>query len=166
MRDDLSKQLCAKYPYIFRTRHHEPATAGMTWGFGCGSGWYKLIDHLCSQLSYDVRLVDRRISWCNESDTETLQELQAERLVRLDELPVATQVKEKFGGLRFGVYEATETQYALIRFAESLSTTICEECGSMNAMTYHIGWNKTLCPQHADEKYGEKDAKEFRQKNV
>ena len=48
----------------------------MCWGFSCGDGWYLLIDRLCSSLQWDT-------------DTNKYPQV------------VATQVKEKYGTLRF-----------------------------------------------------------------
>ena len=58
---------------------------------------------------------------------------------------VATQVKEKFGGLRFYVQGASTQQYAVIDFVGSLSYKVCEKCGSMKDIGSTQGWMKTLC---------------------
>ena len=79
----LQDKLYKKYPKIFG-QHKLPMTqTAMCWGLECGNGWYKLIDMLCSQLQWDI-----------EHNKYPQME--------------ATQVKEKFGTLRFynsGVYE-------------------------------------------------------------
>ena len=57
---------------------------------------------------------------------------------------VATQVKEKFGGLRF--YErGCNKDYAAISFAESLSYHICEKCGTTKNVGQTDGWIYTRC---------------------
>ena len=58
---------------------------------------------------------------------------------------VASQVKEKFGGLRFYVNSASSEQHAVISFVENLSYHTCEECGSNKEVTQTTGWIKTLC---------------------
>jgi hypothetical protein len=63
-------------------------------------------------------------------------------------VPVAVQVKEKFGGLRFYVQAATKEHYNYISFAESMSYRTCEECGNPGK-TYTDGWHTTLCDIHA-----------------
>ena len=79
-----------------------------------------------------------------------------------ERIPVASQVKEKFGGLRFYVDRASEKHYNYITFAENMSYRTCEECG--NAGThYSFGWHQTLCDKHADERYG-KEAADYRNK--
>jgi hypothetical protein len=83
---------------------------------------------------------------------------------KLDETPcpIADQVKEKYGTLRFYVNRATDTQYNYIDFAELMSGRTCEECGKPG-QTYYMGWHRTLCDEHADENYGE-DAADYRNK--
>jgi len=58
---------------------------------------------------------------------------------------VASQVKEKFGGLCFYVESASENQYAVIHFVESLSHQVCEICGSMKNVGHTRGWIYTRC---------------------
>ena len=63
---------------------------------------------------------------------------------------VASQVKEKFGGLRFYVESASNTQHAVINWAESLSDHICEKCGSSKDIGQTQGWISTLCKECRD----------------
>lgn len=63
---------------------------------------------------------------------------------------VAAQVKEKFGGLRFYVNGASDRQYAIIHWAESLSYGICEKCGSTKNIGSTQGWLRTLCEECRD----------------
>jgi hypothetical protein len=80
------------------------------------------------------------------------QEQIDEAKAKLDEetlkVPVASQVKEKFGGLRFYVQAATKEHYNYISFAESMSYRTCESCGNPGK-TYTNGWHTTLCDIHA-----------------
>lgn len=63
---------------------------------------------------------------------------------------VASQVKEKYGGLRFYVEGASREQYAVISFVETLSNYICERCGSTKNIGHTIGWITTLCEDCKD----------------
>ena len=88
--------------------------------FECGDGWFDLIDDLCGKI------------------------------VALGPNVYASQVKEKFGGLRFYVDNVTiKTSSKIfdeIRDAESKSFHICEKCGCDNASTRNSrGWLVTLC---------------------
>ena len=64
---------------------------------------------------------------------------------------VATQVKEKHGGLRFHGRGGSDAQYAAISFAESLSYHICESCGSMKDVGRTEGWIYTRCKECAEK---------------
>lgn len=68
-----------------------------------------------------------------------------------DAVPVARQVKEKFGTLRFYVDGATEEQYAYIAFAEALTARTCEVCGAQGERREE-GWVRTLCYVHQAER--------------
>ena len=59
--------------------------------------------------------------------------------------PRALQVKEKFGGLRYYVDHPTDEQARVIQFAEMLSFSVCEHCGTMAGVAVEGGWRKALC---------------------
>jgi len=124
MKKELDEKLCAKYPKIFANRHGDMRTTAMCWGFACGDGWYWLIDRLCSNLQWDTDNNNRNGKYPQV---------------------VASQVKEKFGGLSFYVESATPEQYAVISFAETLSNYTCEECGTTKNIGHTKGWIQTLC---------------------
>lgn len=180
MHKELDEKLCKKYPEIFRDRHGDIRQTAMVWGFSCGDGWYDIIDFLCSQIMSRVamrkRMVDHiskilnqdKSSWNewmhNAYTQEKLIEAQQEYQKAVDAIPVAFQVKEKFGGLRFYISGGDEYVRNLIHFVEQLSFRVCEECGTMkDVVTYAIGWNRTLCPEHAKQHYGD-EAYQYRNK--
>ena len=162
MRKELDEALCAKYPLIFRDRHENMQVTAMCWGFECGDGWYNIIDILCGLLTSDYRQAKSRYDNIKDkvdqvqnewSKKIVTQEMIDEAKVKLDEetlkVPVAVQVKEKFGGLRFYVQAATDKQWSYINFAESMSYRTCEDCGAPGK-TYTDGWHTTLCDIHAE----------------
>ena len=160
MRKELDEALCARYPLVFRDRHENMQNTAMCWGFDCGDGWYNIIDTLCGMLTSEYRGAQSRYDHLAEVGignvlygTKTVtQESLDEAKTKLDEetlkVPVAVQVKEKFGGLRFYVQAATDKHYNYISFAESMSYRTCEECGNPGK-TYTDGWHMTLCDIHA-----------------
>jgi len=122
MNKKLTEQLYTKYPKIFR-QHTLPMTeTAMCWNFDCNDGWFFLLDTLCSLLQWDI-------------DHNKHPQIEA------------SQVKEKFGTLRFYVNGSNERQEGYINFAEYLSGFICEECGSNKDVKQSSGaWIYTRCP--------------------
>jgi hypothetical protein len=102
MNQNLQNKLFAKYPKIFRQKDLSMQETCMCWGITCGDGWYDLLDRLCSQIQSHV---DRR----NEPQIE------------------ATQVKTKWGGLRFYTNRSNDYIDGLIAMAEEMSYKIKEE---------------------------------------
>ena len=161
MRKELDEALCAKYPLIFKDRHANMQVTAMCWGFETGDGWYNIIDTLCGLLTSDYRQAKSRYDNIKDkvgqapnewSKKIVTQEEIDEAKAKLDEetlkVPVAVQVKEKFGGLRFYVQAATDKHYQFISFAEVMSYRTCEDCGAPGK-TYTDGWHTTLCDIHA-----------------
>ena len=161
MKRELDETLCARYPLIFKDRHENMQVTAMCWGLECGDGWYNIIDTLCGLLTSEYRSAKSRYEHLLETGvgnvlygtkTVTQEELDTAK-AKLDEetlkVPVASQVKEKFGGLRFYVQAATDKHYQYINFAESMSYRTCESCGAPGK-TYTDGWHVTLCDIHAE----------------
>jgi hypothetical protein len=160
MRKELDEALCAGYPLIFKNRNGSPQETLMCFGFEVGDGWFNIIDTICGILTSEYRGAKNRYNHFVEvgvggvlygTKTVTQEDID-EAKTRMDEetlkVPVAVQVKEKFGGLRFYVQAATDKHYQYISFAESMSYRTCEECGNPGK-TYTDGWHTTLCDIHA-----------------
>ena len=133
MKEELDKQLCEKYPKIFKMRNASMQETAMCWGFP-GDGWYNIIDSACKIIQHHVdwkRKVEPFASMTDEEFDEIHQ-------------PVAAQVKEKFGGLRFYVDNADDYTSGVIALAESMSYRTCEDCGVPGKQTGR-GWIRTLC---------------------
>jgi len=115
----LENILVKKYPGIFQQYGGDMRETCMHWGIACGSGWFKLIDKLCNDLSKYPEVV-------------------------------ASQVKEKFGGLRFYIEgvdkDHSDAIYNHIDAAEGESLKTCEDCGEPGK-TRGGGWVRTLCNQ-------------------
>ena len=161
MRKELDEELCAKYPLIFKDRHADMRTTVMCWGLDCGDGWYNIIDVLCGLLTSDYRRAEADYESIKDKlgkgrweggkgiiTQEQIDDAKAKLVAETAKVPVAVQVKEKFGGLRFYVNGSTDTHYNYISFAENMSYRTCEQCGAVGK-TYTDGWHKTLCDIHA-----------------
>jgi len=130
MREDLDKQLCQKYPDIFKDRHGDMRETAMCWGFDCGDGWYNIIDNLCATIKnreYNLKL--------NKKEFVPV---------------VATQVKEKYGGLRFYYNGGDDYIDGAAALAEYMSEVTCEKCGKPGKLRGH-SWMYTACDEHTRE---------------
>ena len=130
MRKELDEALCAKYPEIFRDRNGDMRETAMCWGFECGDGWYNIIDSLCACIK----------------NREYNQKLNKKEFFPV----VATQVKEKYGSLRFYYTGGDEYVDGLVSLAEYISEVTCETCGAPGKMRGH-GWYYTACDEHTRE---------------
>ena len=137
MSPEKTKQLYEKYPKIFIQKDLEIRQSAMPWGFECSDGWYDLIDRLCSEIQAHIDGENSNIIYKKESgklpkDAPEYPQVEA------------TQVKEKYGGLRFYVNYYDEYIRGLISMAETMSYGICETCGNPGNPN-DDGWITTLC---------------------
>jgi hypothetical protein len=146
MKKELDEQLCAKYPKIFVNRHADMTTTAMCWGFECGDGWYNILDQLCGNIQHHIDWSHKNYQW----DVEwNIKNPDSPREVREPVFQVvATQVKEKFGGLRFYYDGGDDYIRGLSSMAEAMSEVTCEECGAPGKRRGG-GWIYTACDTHA-----------------
>ena len=130
MRKELDEALCKKYSGIFQDRNADKRTTAMCWGFECGDGWYDIIDAACAQIE-NQQFNNRR----NDVKFHSV---------------IATQVKEKYGTLRFYYTGGDDFIDGVVSMAESMSAKICETCGAPGQLREGF-WLKTLCDAHAKE---------------
>lgn len=95
--------LVRKYPLLYRNRYASPKTTAMVWGFSCGNGWFNIINALSAELSYPYERAKSRYEFMveNKKSPELISEAVNEMNLLREHHPVAMQVKEKFGSLRF-----------------------------------------------------------------
>lgn len=104
MHDELANLLYKRYPGIF-PEHLRNRQDGAFRGIECGDGWFALIDTLCAEIQF-------------YSDHNPIPQV------------VATQVKEKFGTLRFYTLgSGDERTRGMVSMAVAMSAHICEVCG-------------------------------------
>lgn len=141
MRQELDQILCEKYPEIFVNRYADKTTTAMFWGFSCGDGWFNIVERLCGIIQGHIESNRDRIKWCKQTGQEPPEEIPQ---------VVATQVKEKYGTLRFYYDGGDEFIHGATYMAEAMSAKTCEVCGNPG----HVrggGWVRTLCDSHTDE---------------
>jgi hypothetical protein len=180
MNSELQKKIFDKYPKMFGDRTKPMTETCMCWGLDVGDGWYNLIDILCEALTYTYstsvkvdeedgkRLGVKPYKWESEDGYYFIVE---------PPQIIATQVKEKYGTLRFyyreeyseEVMSLVETgkypdlqriidRYSdyingIVHFAETASGRTCEETGQSGELHAtggtRNGWLKTLNKEHA-----------------
>jgi len=130
MKNELQEKLYKDFPLIFKQKDLNIKQSCMAWGIECGPGWEPLIRCLCEHLMWDPKAGKKR-----------------------ENPPVAAQVKEKFGTLRFYVDGGDDKDQDIIWFAEHLSGSICETCGSMGQDVHQTqGWVRTICNSCDDKR--------------
>jgi len=120
MRKELEEKLYNKYPELFVQKDWDMSKTCMCWNFCCGDGWFYLLDNLCDSIT----------SYCKSNDKE---------------IPQVTQVKEKFGGLRFYTDGGNDLINGMIWLAEHMSDSICDGCGTTENVIRTGGWIRTVC---------------------
>jgi hypothetical protein len=161
MSPELDDALCKAHPQLFRSRRTGLLEGNMCWGFECGDGWGSLIASLCEMIEAPYTQACRDYEeavLCRTAPTDTGVARSEEDVQRARDamhaakraLPRVTQVKEKFGGLRFYVSTRDARTAVLIGFAEHHSTKVCERCGAPGRLR-RAGWLSTLCDTHAAE---------------
>ena len=130
MREDLDRKLCEDFPNLYGDRHADMQSTCMCWGFP-GDGWEPLIRELSAKLEALI------VEWKKEyPDAEYA--------------PRASQVKEKYGTLRFYMTSGTDAMYDLIDEAETKSEAICETCGQPGTLRTG-GWWTVTCDKCQSE---------------
>lgn len=126
MREELEKKLVEKYPKIFSQKGLPPNQSLMCFGFECGDGWFGLLDALCECIQHYV----------DEGNYHQVE---------------ATQVKEKYGTLRFYINGGDDYIWDVVEKAEIASGMVCEQCGRAGVLRGK-GWLFTMCDLCWDKK--------------
>ena len=120
MNKELTDILVRDFPKLYQGVYKSPKDSCMSFGFEVGDGWFELIHNLSENIQYA------------EGGTEI----------------VATQVKEKFGTLRFYIGSGSDEVYSIIESAEEHSSHICDVCGHDGTLRCGVGWYRTRCEEH------------------
>lgn len=134
MTNEKVETLIDKYESLF---YFDGKLHPANYGIACGDGWYDLLFEL-------LLLIESHLA--HKKPTSLFQ---------------ISQVKEKFGGLRFYYDEGDDYIDGLVRLAENLSYKTCETCGSNQHIGMTSGWLKVRCKSCAEneslENWKEKD---------
>jgi hypothetical protein len=135
----------------------------MQFGFEIGDGWYFIIDSLMGAIqSY----IDNKNKYCQIQIKNDILRLLYTKLkyhrrkilrkfsnllfkVSPKEKPhisiQVTQVKEKFGTLKFYFDGGDDMIDGMVRLAEQQSSMTCEYCGTTENVGHTQGWISTIC---------------------
>lgn len=174
MNPDLQQKLFDKYPKIFQERELGVSQSCMAWGPEVGDGWYSIIDLLCYSVTYtfstSVMIDEEDGKRLGISPTTDFKGNDPRYFLSVEPPQfVATQIKEKFGGLRVyyrlefdskvkelleqtGKYQDLQKivdRYSaymdgVVHFAEMMSYRTCEATGGPGEMHIRSGWYKVL----------------------
>ena len=117
MREELEQKLMSEFPFM-QARDMSGKLLDFPVPCECEDGWFDLIYKLCSDI--------KQVLSADFNDF------------------FVTQVKEKYGGLRFYVTYGNEEIFDLINAAEAKSEMTCEVCGEVGEIRNQY-WAKTLC---------------------
>ena len=146
MNQELTQKLYDKYPELFGDNPHEGIT-GMreinAISFDVGDGWFILIDTLIGLLCEDYKRAKKAVD--ENTDPMLTGMFAAELQNQFIRLPSIKQVKEKFGDLRFYAAVGEAKHGAYIKFAEAMSSSICNSCGKTGGIVLDKGWLNCQC---------------------
>lgn len=126
MNSENTKKLAERFPTFFEGLHKTPQESCLAFGFECGDGWMDLIWNLC--LDIEKAMTDEEKKSFKVS-----------------------QVKEKFAGMRFYTYGATEKVNELVQKACKKSYETCELCGAPSKVIDDSGWYYNMCEKCWDK---------------
>jgi hypothetical protein len=176
----LQEKLFAKYPKIFGEKDLPMTQTCMCWGIETDNGWYNILDRLCSNIQWYIDSSVKSVEYNTKHNamvtaakagdwtlfdeqfvggTYTPAYLQMRKKEILTEplrnativtQVVASQVKEKFGALRFYYNGGDDVIDGMVGMAEAMSGCTCEACGNIGRVRSG-GWMRTLCDEHAEK---------------
>lgn len=122
--------LCKIAPNLLGDRHADMRTTAMCWGFDCGDGWYQLLKEACIKL--EALIVKERVAHPEGWNYGYFR---------------ASQIKEKYGTLRFYLSGGTPEMYKITDEAERKSRETCERCGKPGKLRGDY-WVYMACDKH------------------
>jgi len=117
------EQMMKQFPHLYADRNASMQVTCMCWGIDCGEGWHDIIRDLSAELEAMILKLPP----------------EAQEQVK------ASQVKEKYGGLRFYMTASTDEMEKAIGRASRKCSTICEDCGQPGKNEELFGWWRTRC---------------------
>ena len=123
MSPEKTQELYDRFPDLYRGRTKPDTESLMCYGFECGNGWFDLI----AELSHRIADIAKAAGLTS------------------DAYPEATQVKEKYGGLRFYTETVSDAIQDAISEACERSFSVCEVCSRPGKTAKSRHRVRTLC---------------------
>lgn len=132
MDEALDKKLVEAFPHLYSDYGGDKMVTCMAWGIETGDGWMDILWKASEKIEAEIL-----------KQPEDMQPLYR-----------ASQIKEKYGTLRFYMSGETKEMSAAIEEAEETSAITCEICGKSGSVMSRggspYGWLKCVCPDHSD----------------
>jgi hypothetical protein len=121
-----TEEIINKYPKIFEDYEGNPGR--VNW-HGAPKGWLPIIDKLCGSMQ---NYIDNHVTYTKDGVVKPTQ-------------VTCSQIKEKFGGLRFYTNGHDDVIEGMITMAEYLCDRTCQDCGSEEDLGLTKGWVSVIC---------------------
>jgi len=152
MSPEFEQHLREKYPKLFSGRCD----------LSIEDGWFDLVNQLCDGIQSHIDVVEKNRQWnigrnkrVNDPEYDWKENQFIDREERKVDDPVEqviiTQIKEKFGTLRFYYGGGDLYISGLVAMAESMSSVLCEKCGNPGHRYDNKKWVRILCDFHAEK---------------
>lgn len=165
MKEQYDDYLCRTYPKLYKERRMSMQQTCMCWGFEVGDGWFNILNGLSSAIQCHINHRTRE-RWRIRKEIRKYAAMSAEAKLKnewMDKVMpprvyqvVATQVKEKFGSLRFYYSGGDEAIHNFVFTAECMTYVTCEECGAPGTMS-HGGWMSVKCQEHGGQDFFDRE---------
>ena len=113
-----------------------------------GQGWIPIIDNLFSVI---VAPYEKQKWYLTHSDVEEAQKFKEQLEYEKSELPIITQIKQKYAGLTIYGRNCNSRVKSLFDFAAAQASITCEICGDKGEAENAAGFECVLCPKHYQE---------------
>jgi hypothetical protein len=170
MNAEIETKLVKRFPILYRSKYWPMNQTCMCWGFSCSDGWQHIIWMLSLALEEDLIKhygwfkckFPAQLEYLRDKYNEALRFIVRPPVVFPEKhwrdvlffklksdfwLPAVTQVKEKFGTLRF-YFDSNENSDKYINAARAASSRICETCGRWGELRNKTYWHYTSCVDH------------------
>jgi len=136
MRKELVEKLKKDFPLTYGAVCDERQAYSM-FGIEVGDGWYKILERAGKKMEPLIQ------AWVDKNPEAEYR-------------PCVSQIKEKYGTMRFYMTCGTDEMFQVASDAEAESEGVCEKCGKpgeiRSTSNSWNGWLFTACDEHSEGK--------------